>query len=1081
MRSENRRALRSAVFHRNVYFLREKCYAEIKMKNHFREDTAMKKAVCLLLALVLLVGLCPHGVAAEQKLISADTLWDYLDTGEDPAAGAADRTAWTQPDFALSPGWKKAAGPFGSKRGAATLESGYTAKTVLAGCTASANHPAYFFRTEFTLADPGDYSYLSLTVEHDDGAIVYLNGTRVAAFEDEATDSAGTSLGKPFDENLQYGGATLGTPRTDTLLLEDLSLLRPGSNTVAVELHQRSAGSSDIWFHMPQLTVSHEPIHYPQTNIILNPGADETAMNFTWYLPADTPGFVQLCPQAQLEDGRFPADAPKYPSTTALTNEKQYTNKVSVTGLQPDTAYAYRLINGDAVTNTGYFRTPAPGNFVFAFTGDPQLGSGNVANDAKLWDHTLSLIVSDPAFSGARFLVTAGDQVNRGYNESHYSAFLQSPVLRTLPVAVSIGNHDNTTFGEADEGLIAAFGQHYNLPNTTGLGATTAGCDYWFAYNDVLFFMLNGNSLDFDDHRALMEQALAAEPDSRWQIVVMHQSVYSIANHALDADVLQRREALVPMFQELGVDLVLMGHDHTYCRTYIMDGLTPVTDPDAYDDATMTSITDPEGILYITGNSACGNRNYNIKNAAFPYAAVKNQEYIGNVSRIAVTDRSLAITTYRTTDMTVMDAFTIYRTSPGADLADRIAALEEPTAQELTELRRDYDALSDEEKQLVRNYDLLTAAEEAMQLQLTREAVAAAEAAHASAEAAAASAAAAAAAAEQVRLVDPENAAAAALAETAAGSAAAADAAAQKAKVQAEATLSAENLAAAETAATAAAAAAAEAAAEADAASAAAGSALALLESLREDLKNAKAAAQAALTAHAETLSVTTAEQQTRVDAILTEGSAAIAEAVTVPRVQAALADAVAALEASACPSEDFRDIAAGAWYHEAVDFVLSEGIMNGDGDDTFDPDQPLTRAMLVQILYNLEGRPAHSGSVSFADVPQKQWYYPAVTWAAEQGIVTGYDDTRFGPDDPLTREQLVTVFWRYAGSPKLKIYRISFDDGDSVSAYARRAVIWATETGIVNGVGGNRFDPGGNTTRAQTAQVILKFLRSVA
>ena len=158
-----------------------------------------------------------------------------------------------------------------------------------------------------------------------------------------------------------------------------------------------------------------------------------------------------------------------------------------------------------------------------------------------------------------------------------------------------------------------------------------------------------------------MEEAIEATKDQNitWKIVTFHHSIYSVASHATDDDILQRREQLAPLFKELDIDVVLMGHDHVYCRTYMMDGTTPMTDASIYDNADYSSITNPEGILYVTANSASGSKFYNLKNEQYEYAAVKNQENVPNISRVSISDDQFTITTYRTTDMSVVDTFTI--------------------------------------------------------------------------------------------------------------------------------------------------------------------------------------------------------------------------------------------------------------------------------------------------------------------------------------------------------------------------------------------------------------------------------------
>lgn len=180
------------------------------------------------------------------------------------------------------------------------------------------------------------------------------------------------------------------------------------------------------------------------------------------------------------------------------------------------------------------------------------------------------------------------------------------------------------------------------------------------------------------------------------------------------------------------------------------------------------------------------------------------------------------------------------------------------------------------------------------------------------------------------------------------------------------------------------------------------------------------------------------------------------------------------------CPIHAFTDLSADAWYHEAVDYVLDNGLMGGYGNGNFGPNDTLSRAQLAQILYNKEGRPAVSNNGAFNDVPGSMWCADAVTWANANGIVGGYGNGSFGPNDPITREQLAVMLWRYAGSPTSSHSLEQFTDEDRISGYAREAMRWANENGIVNGFGNGLLGPQGNATRAQVAQMLMNFLRNL-
>ena len=180
------------------------------------------------------------------------------------------------------------------------------------------------------------------------------------------------------------------------------------------------------------------------------------------------------------------------------------------------------------------------------------------------------------------------------------------------------------------------------------------------------------------------------------------------------------------------------------------------------------------------------------------------------------------------------------------------------------------------------------------------------------------------------------------------------------------------------------------------------------------------------------------------------------------------------------CPSRAFTDINVEAWYHESVDYAIRAGLMGGYGDGRFGPDDNLIRAELTQILYNYAERPDVTGESAFSDVQGGAWYADAITWAAANGIVNGYGDDLFGPEDNITREQLAVILWRYAGSPEAGDNKLDFADAGEVSQWALEAVKWANANGIINGHADGRLDPGGSATRAQAAQMIKNFFENV-
>ena len=176
-----------------------------------------------------------------------------------------------------------------------------------------------------------------------------------------------------------------------------------------------------------------------------------------------------------------------------------------------------------------------------------------------------------------------------------------------------------------------------------------------------------------------------------------------------------------------------------------------------------------------------------------------------------------------------------------------------------------------------------------------------------------------------------------------------------------------------------------------------------------------------------------------------------------------------------------FTDVTSGDWFYDAVAYVYDKGMMEGTTDTTFAPAMNLTRSMIAQVLYNLEERPEAPGAAGFPDVAAGAWYADAVNWAAARGIVKGYDTGAFGPEDSVTREQLAAILYRYA---QAKGYDTTqggmavreFSDSASISDWAQEAMAWAVNAQVLSGKGNGVLDPQGTATRAEVAQMLMNF-----
>ncbi|MFT4305677.1 MAG: metallophosphoesterase family protein [Microbacterium sp.] len=407
------------------------------------------------------------------------------------------------------------------------------------------------------------------------------------------------------------------------------------------------------------------------SGIVLGVGSDESQRIVTWYTSEDTDQVVQVAPTSSLVDGEFVSSVTTFSASGAenISTSGGYNRHATLSDLQEDTEYSYRVgSDGDWSTTYSFQTQSFEGDFDFLFFGDPQIGSsGDVDEDAAGWADTLDVALT--ANPDAELLVSGGDQVETADSETQWDAFLQSDYLRSYPWAATIGNHD--VGGKAYE-------QHFYTPNTdysseyyanASAQSTTSGGDYWYIYNDVLFIDLNSNSYDSsggagdDAHVQYVTDVVNAHgADAKYTILVYHHSIYSAAEHARDTDNEVRRTDFPETFSELGVDLVLQGHDHSYSRSYeIADG----EKADADEESGQNEVFVGEGgVIYLTANSSSGSKYYDITSpddvdsgtqyAADPlntdnywYNSVENQEHVRSYVKVQVTADELVVEAVR--------------------------------------------------------------------------------------------------------------------------------------------------------------------------------------------------------------------------------------------------------------------------------------------------------------------------------------------------------------------------------------------------------------------------------------------------
>ena len=184
------------------------------------------------------------------------------------------------------------------------------------------------------------------------------------------------------------------------------------------------------------------------------------------------------------------------------------------------------------------------------------------------------------------------------------------------------------------------------------------------------------------------------------------------------------------------------------------------------------------------------------------------------------------------------------------------------------------------------------------------------------------------------------------------------------------------------------------------------------------------------------------------------------------------------------CSSHGLTDTLVKAWYHDAVDYVVEQGIMTGTSATTFEPNATLNRAMVAQILYNLEEKPAVTGTSTFTDV-DGHWALDPIAWAQETGVVNGYGNNTFQPNKAVSREELAQMLYNYAQYKGINLPPLGdlsqFPDGDKVSSWAQTAMSWANGLHIINGYEDSTLRPTGSTIRAEAATMIMEMLTMLA
>ena len=377
---------------------------------------------------------------------------------------------------------------------------------------------------------------------------------------------------------------------------------------------------------------------------------------------------VQIAKADEMINDEFPDSDNTFTGTMIAADGSYQSNKVTVTGLEENTEYVYRFGNQDKDDWSEVYplSIKAKDEYKAIFVGDPQIGGGNVVTDGQGWNKNLNAAVQK--IPDASFILSAGDQSDKEL-ESEYEALTKAEQIKKIPFAPANGNHDGTN---------PSFSYHYNTPNVTGLGKTGGGSDYYFSYGNTLYIILNSNNENVLEHKQAMNAAIASHPDAAWRIVMMHFDVYGSGYHAVRETIndamgtTRLRQNLTPVFDELNIDLVLNGHDHTYTRSYFMEGLT-AKKKQVFDKN--GAVINPIGIMYISGTCSSGSKFYELVGNP-SWAEVKHDIRVPQFSELAVSDNEFRITTYRSDNLAVVDSITLKRAATKEDVEDLLTKAE---------------------------------------------------------------------------------------------------------------------------------------------------------------------------------------------------------------------------------------------------------------------------------------------------------------------------------------------------------------------------------------------------------------------
>lgn len=412
------------------------------------------------------------------------------------------------------------------------------------------------------------------------------------------------------------------------------------------------------------------------TQVMLAPGSTAAELNFCWYSLENGVPSVQIVEKGQNFEGAevFSGTSEKAYKDIDLGTQ-YYSNKVTAKNLKNGTnyQYRYRVDDGEWSEPEDYRNVDATDGFKFIAVGDPQIGIGVGGSEAdtQRWVNTLNLATAKAG--DAAFIYSMGDQIDGNLEFDQYAGFMYPQTLRNYSIATTAGNHDCD---------VPNMQWHFNNPNVTDYGVTSATGDYYFSYGDTLFINLNSNAVlksskssavIAKEHRKCIEEAIATNPYAKWRVVSFHQDIYGYPDHYTDPEVTECREQLYPILDDYDIDIVLTGHGYNYTRSFQMYNNEYASNSEEYKSNDVT-VNNPDGTVYFELSTAAS-KNYENNKAGYDEHIAKSFAVNGvqSYSVVSVTDGKLSVETYRTDTNERYDSYTITKTD-SAKLEKSIAA-----------------------------------------------------------------------------------------------------------------------------------------------------------------------------------------------------------------------------------------------------------------------------------------------------------------------------------------------------------------------------------------------------------------------